>query len=195
MDTTHQAGRLWTAQEFLATDQRDFGTAWRYELIDGQVVGQSAPSPEHGAIIAGLTASLVTRLRGNLNRCRSEVGSGVVTKQQKRSTARIPDVTIRCGGIPRVVFEIVSPSDLHAWRAREQKRRELQDVEGVAEIVEIYEDGFAAHVHRREPDGTWSFTATRGSPETITLRSVGLELPMAEVYEVALLGAVSDDIR
>jgi hypothetical protein len=33
------------AEEFLRTDQREFGDAWRYELVDGRIVGHAAPTP------------------------------------------------------------------------------------------------------------------------------------------------------
>ncbi len=188
-----RAGLLWTAADFLATDQGGFGSAWRYELIDGRVVGQAAPTPEHGAIVSGLTAALASRLRGNTGGCRPEAGSGAAPKQQQRSTARIPDVTIRCGDLPRVVFEIVSPSELRAWRVRDRKRRDLQDVEGIQEIVEIYQDDMAAHVYRREGDGTWSFAAVDGMTSVLALRSVGLEIPMIEIYEFASPGASDED--
>ena len=49
------AEESWTAERFLTTDQHEFGDAWRYELIDGRIVAHAAPSPEHGAILAGLT--------------------------------------------------------------------------------------------------------------------------------------------
>ena len=116
-----RAARTWTAADFLAADQHGFGSAWRYELVDGLIV---APG---------------TRLRGNPDHCRPEIGSGAAPRRQQRATARIPDVTVRCGALPRVVFEVVSPSELCGWRARDRKRRALQDVEGVREIVEIYE--------------------------------------------------------
>ncbi len=188
-----RAERSWTATDFLATDQGEFGSAWRYELIDGRIVGQAAPTPEHGAIISGLTAALAGRLRGNVDGCRPEVGSGAAPARQQRSTARIPDVTIRCGDLPRVVFEIVSPSELRAWRARDRKRRDLQDVEGVREIVEIYQDEMAAHIYRSERDGTWSFAAVGGLASVLALRSLGLEIPMTEVYEFALPGVSDED--
>jgi hypothetical protein len=35
MDTAERAaGKAWTAEEFLETDQHEFGDAWRYELVD-----------------------------------------------------------------------------------------------------------------------------------------------------------------
>jgi len=185
MDTLERAERHWTADEFLETDQREFGTAWRYELVAGQIVAHAAPSPDHGAILSGLTAALATRLRGNSQGYRPETGSGAAPARKQRNTARIPDAMIRCGGAPRVVFEVVSPSELKAWRARDVGRRDLQDVEGVAEIVEIYQDDMAVHVYRREADGSWSFDAIGGADAVLRLRSVAIEVPLAEIYEFA----------
>jgi Uma2 family endonuclease len=179
-----------TAEAFLATDQSQFGSAWRYELVDGRIVGHAAPAPAHGAILAGLTAALGARLRGSPEGCRPEVGSGAAPRQQQRATARIPDATIRCGDLPRVVFEVVSPSELRAWHARDRKRRDLQEVEGVMEIVEIYQDEPAIHVYRREAEGTWSFDAIDGLGADLSLRSVALSIPLAEIYEFARPGEV-----
>ncbi len=188
MDAAERVGQAWTAARFLAADQCNFGPAWRYELIDGRIVGQAAPTPEHGAIVSGLAAALAIRLRGNTNRCRPEAGSGAAPRQQQRSTARIPDVIVRCGDRPRVVFEIVSPSELRAWRARDRKRRDLQDVDGVQEVVEIHQDEMAAHIYRRQVDATWSFVAIDGAEAILGLPSIGLEIPMTEIYEYAMPG-------
>jgi Uma2 family endonuclease len=177
-----------TAEAFLATDQSQFGSAWRYELVDGRIVGHAAPAPAHGAILAGLTGALTARLRGSPDGCRPEVGSGAAPRQQQLATARIPDATIRCGDLPRVVFEVLSPSELRAWRARDRKRYDLQEVEGVMEIVEIYQDEPAIHIYRREVEGTWSFDAVGGLGTELSLRSVALSIPLAEIYEFARPG-------
>lgn len=150
MDTAKRAtGWTLTADEFLKTDQREFGEAWRYELVDGRIVTHAAPSPDHGAILVALVAALVSRLRGRRDGCRAKAGSGAVPKRQQRNTARIPDAMIRCGEHPRVVFEVVSPSELRAWKARNCKRRDEQDTEGVEEIVELYQAEASAHIYRR----------------------------------------------
>jgi Uma2 family endonuclease len=65
MATAKQLRRLWTAEEFLTTDQCEFGDAWRYELVDGEIVAHAVPSPDHGAILSGLAAALGNRLLGN----------------------------------------------------------------------------------------------------------------------------------
>jgi Uma2 family endonuclease len=177
-----------TAAAFLATDQSQFGSAWRYELVDGRIIGHAAPAPDHGAILAGLVGAIGTRLRGSTDGCRPEIGSGAAPRKQQRATARIPDATIRCSDLPRVVFEVVSPSELRAWHARDRKRRDLQDVDGVMEIVEIYQDEPAIHVYRREAEDTWSFDAIGGLGAELLLRSVALSIPLAEIYEFAKPG-------
>lgn len=187
MDIAQRAGREWTADEFLVTDQHEFGDAWRYELVDGEVVAAAAPSPEHAAILSGLTIAIGVRLRGRSDGCRPESGSGAVPRSRQRNTARIPDAIIRCGEHPRVLFEVVSPSEIRAWRARDRKRSDLQIVDGVEEIVELYQDEMAAHIYRRNTDDTWSFFVAGGAEANLDLRSVGISVPLGEIYEFALL--------
>jgi Uma2 family endonuclease len=94
---------------------------------------------------------------------------------------------IRCASLPRVVFEIISPSELRNRRERDRKRRDEQEVEGVQEIAELFQDEAAAHIYRREEGGTWSFELVEGLDAALRLRSVDLEIPMAEVYETVRL--------
>ena len=166
----------WTAERFLETDQHEFGNAWRYELVGGRIIAHAAPSPEHGAILAGLTTALGSRLRGNPDGCRPESGSGAVPKAAQRPTARIPDAMIRCGEHPQVMFEVISPSELRNRTEQDARRRDLQAVEGVQEIVELY---------RRLPDDTWSFEALGGADAILRLSSVALAIPLSEIYEFA----------
>ncbi len=175
----------WTVENFLTTDQHVFGDAWRYELVNGRIVAHAAPSPEHGAILAGLTGALANRLRGNPDGCRPESGSGAVPKTVQRATARIPDALVRCGEHPRVMFEVISPSELRNWTERDAERHDLQAVEGAEEIVELYQSERACHIYRRLPDGTWSFQALGGGNAILHLPSVGLEIPLAEIYAFA----------
>jgi Uma2 family endonuclease len=182
MATAEQLRRLWTAEEFLETDQHEFGDAWRYELVDGEVVAHTAPSPDHGAILSSVARSLGNRLLGNHDGCRPEVGSGAVPRRRQCNTARIPDAMIRCGDHPRMVFEVVSPSEIRHWRLRDRKRLDLQLVEGVREIVEIYQDEYALHIYRLAADGSWSFEALGGREAMLHLTSVDIDIPLAEIY-------------
>ena len=171
---------VWTAEAFLRTDQSAFGDAWRYELVDGQVIAHAAPAPLHGRLIAKLALALGRRLENHP--CELEIGSGAAPTQQQRATARIPDLLIRCGSDPRVVFEVVSPSELRDWRGRDRKRRDEQDVEGVHEIVEIYQSQASVHLYRKGAEGEWMFEAVSDMEGVLVLRSLGLELPLSEIY-------------
>ena len=181
MDTAARNSSFVDADAFLRTDQSEFGNAWRYELVRGAIVAHAAPSPEHGVILSNLSYELNGRLRSHPE-CRSEVGSGAAPQYEQRDTARIPDAMIRCGKLPRVLFEVVSPSELRHKRQWDQKRADLQAVEGVQEIVEIYQDEMLAHAYRRQAAG-WVFESIAGPEAQVTLPSVGITVPLAALYE------------
>ncbi len=185
--------RSWTADEFLATDQHDFGDDWRYELIDGRIVGHSAPMPEHGAILAGLTGALVSRRTEMPKGCRPEAGSGVTPSTRQRNTARIPDVLVRCGEHPRVAFEVVSQSETRDWRGRDLKRQHLQAVEGMQEIVELFQDDHAVHVYRLAANGAWTFEAVGGPDAVLRLDSIGISVGLREIYALAVINEAATD--
>jgi Uma2 family endonuclease len=176
------------ADEFLTTDQHTFGGAWRYELVDGEIMGHAAPSPAHARILAGLMRALGNRLSGSKTGCYPETGSGAVPERKQRNTARIPDAMIRCGELPRTTFEIISPSELKDWQARDKKRRDIQDVEGVTEIVELYQRQLAIHIYRKGADGIWSFQSEGGTDAVLDLFATGehLSIPLPEIYEFAM---------
>lgn len=184
MGTALSDSHFLDADEFLRTDQSVFGPAWRYELVRGTIVAHAAPSPEHGVILGNLVGELYNRLRGHPE-CRSEVGTGAAPQYEQRNTARIPDATIRCGKHPRVLFEVVSPSELRHQRQWDQKRADLQAVEGVQEIVEIFQDEILVHTYRRQENG-WTFDWVAGPDAVMDLRSVRVTVPLAALYERVL---------
>jgi len=179
-DFARTADKGWTAEEFLRTDQREFGDAWRYELVDGRIVAHAAPTPAHAKIVAALTGALTARMTGK-DGCFPESGSGAAPEDQHQANARIPDVMIRCGGLPRVLFEVLSPSELKKWRERDRKRLDEQDIAGVEEIVEVYQSEPAIHIYRRV-SGLWVFEPVGGLESMLELRSVALSIPLAEIY-------------
>lgn len=176
--------KQWSADEFVVTDQHLFGDAWRYELVDGVIVAHAAPSPEHAAILAGLISLLGRLLANRPDGCRPETGSAATPRTEQRNTARIPDAMIRCGQHPRVAFDVVSPSEIRDWRARDLRRQHLQSVFGLEQIVELFQDDYAAHVYSRVSalDAVWAFEAVGGPDAALRLPSVSLELALAEIY-------------
>jgi len=124
---------------------------------------------------------------GRHDRCRPEVGSAATPQTRQRNTARIPDLQIRWGEHPRVAFEVISPSEIRDWRGRDRKRADLQAVQGVMEIVELFQDDYAAHIYRRSPQdpAVWTFEAIGGAEAVIRLPSLGIELALSDIYQFA----------
>jgi hypothetical protein len=85
-----------------------------------------------GIAAAGLSALLAAD---------PEMRLALRTRGQPHHRSRCPQPRL-----PRVVFEIVSPSELRKRRERDRKRRDEQGVEGVLEIVELFQDEAAAHI-------------------------------------------------
>lgn len=93
---------------------------------------------------------------------------------------------IRCGKHPRVLFEVVSPSELQHKRQRDQRRLDLQAIEGVQEIIEIYQDEMLVHASRRQ-DAGWMFDSIAGPEAEVTLPSVGIAIPLPALFGCVLL--------
>ena len=74
-DLARTADKVWTAEEFLRTDQREFGDAWRYELVDGRSVSHAAATPAHAKIVVAFGGALTARMTGK-DGCFPESGSG-----------------------------------------------------------------------------------------------------------------------
>jgi hypothetical protein len=81
-----------------------------------------------------------------------------------------------------VIFEVVSPSELQHKRQWDQKRADLQAVEGVQEIVEIFQDEMLAHAYRRQ-DAGWVFESIAGAEAEVVLPSLGISVPLTALYE------------
>jgi hypothetical protein len=79
---------------------------------------------------------------------------------------------------------VVSTSELRHKRQWDQKRADLQAVEGVQEIVEIFQDEMLAHAYRRHGAG-WVFESIAGPEAHIALPGVGIAIPLAVLYEGA----------
>jgi Uma2 family endonuclease len=180
VDTTARDIPFLDADAFLRTDQSEFGTGWRYELVRGRIVARAAPSPEHGIVLSNLVQEIGNLLRDHPE-CWSETGSGAVSRYERRDTVRIPDAMIRCGKHPRVLFEVISPSETRHKRQWDLKRADLQAVERVQEIVEVFQDEMLVHTYRREASG-WLFEWRAGPEAEVALPSVGIVVPLAALY-------------
>ena len=172
-----------SADQFMRTDQRAFGDAWRYELIDGRPVAMAPPAQEHGIILSSLVGAMRAALAASGLPCVSAVGVGVRPANAPDRKVLIPDALVLCRDKDRrrpvVLFEVLSPSNKGA--EYDERREDLKAVEGVEEIVEIKQDSVEARIHRRHED-MWQVTEVRGGNAELELRSLGISVRMDVLY-------------
>lgn len=167
-------------EEFLCWDS---GDDVRYELVEGWPVAQSAPTRSHGRMDVNVGASLKQGLKYAGRPCVVESGSAL--RIDKRWTVRAPDLLVRCGpdrrtaDMPLLAVEILSPSNSASEMAR--KRDDYASV-GIQQVLELDQDEARALLWRVDGD-RWIVETIRGLEASITLDSIGVTLPMAEIYE------------
>ena len=171
-----------SADQFLSMDASALGDAWRYELVGGFPVAMAPPTREHGLILGNLVRRLQAALdTAGERRCSVALGVGVKPRNAPGNRVRVPDAVVLCGDRredPVVLVEVMSASNVGA--GYEARRADLKAVDGVQEIVELQQDGHAAHVFRRHEVG-WLSLEVIGSDAMLRLDSLGgIEVPLRE---------------
>lgn len=178
------AYRRVSVREFLAMDLGDA----KAELVDGMILMMAGGSPRHAAIAANLIAALVIRLRGT--GCRP-YGSDLAVRTGEASI-RFPDVSIYCRddspaepeygkllGIPRVVFEVLSPST--ASNDQVTKLAEYRALPGLEAVVFV--DPATERVRLVETSGDSRDAGWLPAGSDLALAGFGISLPHAEIFE------------
>jgi Uma2 family endonuclease len=173
----------WTAERFLNWVETQEG---RYEFDGIRPVAMTGGNANHSRITLNIHRALAPRLRGTP--C-SNFGPdlGIQTIGEK---VRFPDALITCKKFPGteriapnpvVVFEVISPSS--GPKDHHLKLAEYQAVASILTYV-IVESAFAAVLvyHREAADLPFVATPLTGDA-TLELPLLGVELPIAELYE------------
>jgi Uma2 family endonuclease len=178
---------LMTVDEFLAWPGDGLGT--RYELVDGELRAQDAPSDGHGTVHSNVVGLLRTHLRAAPSRCRVVIGGGIRPHLRSDWNYRIPDIAVTCApnlpGVrdvpePKLLIELLSPTNKDdTW----DNVRNYVTLPSVEEIILIATWHAEADILRRGPDGHWPKNPLniRGNAP-VTAASVGLDMPMREIY-------------
>ncbi|RBP16439.1 Uma2 family endonuclease [Roseiarcus fermentans] len=178
-----------TLAEFLAWEERQ---PLRYEFDGVGPVAMTGGTAGHSAIQANLAFSLTGRLRGKPcrfhgNDLKFQVADGAV---------RYPDGMVLCSPVDRgatvvrnpvVVFEVLSPSTTRTDRL--VKAREYQATPSVQRYVMLEQDSVGAVVYARAGDG-WTHEILI-EESTLALPEIGVELPLAELYDGIDFGAAT----
>ncbi len=169
-----------TLGEFLAWDERQQG---RYEFDGIQPVAMTGGTRRHARIVKRAVAALNRRLPSG---CEAFPGDRRVGA---KGNARFPDVVVLCGDQdqdmddgsvnPILVIEVMSPSTQII--DRRVKPAEYAQVSSIQVYVLLAQDRPEAILFRRAAG--WVEEGLEGSRAVLALPEVGVEIPLAELYE------------
>lgn len=178
-----------TAREYLDAE-RDAETL--HILWDGEVFEAMGATPAHNAIVAAVLRELGVRLRGTT--CRPFASQQRV-KIPVRDCYVYPDASVVCGSMevdpldedtatnPRLIVEVLSPSTEAFDRG--EKWIGYQSIPSLADYLIVSQTTPRIEHYARESDGGW-LLHTFGPGDKVPVRSLGIELPVADLYEGVL---------
>jgi len=170
-----------TLAEFLKWEERQ---PLRYEFDGVGPVAMTGGTLGHSAIQRNLAISVGGRLRGKP----CQFHGSDLKFQVAEGHVRYPDGMVVCSPVDRtatvvydpvIVFEVLSPST--AGNDRIAKAREYQATPSVQRYVMLEQDGVSATVYARSGE-TWTHEILIAD-SILSLREIGVELPLAELYD------------
>jgi len=182
-----------TLAEFLEWEERQ---PLRYEFDGFGPVAMTGGTYGHSTIQGNLATAVGGRLRGKP--CRFH-GSDLKF-QVAEGHIRYPDGMVVCSPVDRtatvvhdpvIVFEVLSPSTTRSDRI--VKAREYQATPSVKRYVMLEQDGVGATVYARSGDA-WTHEILIAD-SILVLPEIGVEFPLAEVYEGLVFEAEQDGGR
>ena len=161
----------------------------KHEYIHGEVFPMSGATREHVDIAGNVYVALRLAFRGT--EC-AAFTSDMRVQVEPDGRYTYPDVSAVCGGAtfldakkrtltnPTLIVEVLSDST--ETYDKGGKLDAYRSVPSIREVVFIRQDRRAAEVYRRGDDGRWTIEDVGGAG-TLALASVGVDVPMDDVYE------------
>lgn len=178
----------YTIEEYLELEK---SSEERYEYFAGEVFAMSGGSIEHLRITKNINRHLENKLEGKS--CES-FPFEMRVKVPTAPPYRYPDVVVVCGepitedflGLPRLInprliIEVLSPTTKDY--DKDAKFLAYQSIESFQEYLLVAQE--QAHVTRyvRQPDNQWLRADILGLENSIELKSLGVTLTLAEIYQ------------
>jgi len=178
------SSRDMTVEEYLAFEE---ASPWRHEYIDGWVYAMSGATVAHNKLTFQLAKALSDRLSGGPCqvfltdlKLRLQLGEDEIFYY--------PDVMVACRPEewgrdfirnPKVVAEVLSPSTRHI--DQREKSLNYRRTAGIEEYIILSQNDCRVLLHRRED--RWRRRIVNGADAVLELRSLGVALPLEEIYD------------
>lgn len=176
-----------TPQEYLDIERK---AETKSEFLDGEMFAMTGGSEPHALIILNIGAELRNRLKGRPCRARA---SELRVKITATGLYTYPDVIAACNEPqfedshidtllnPTVIFEVLSPSTEAYDRGK--KFAYYRTVASLTDYVLVAQDRIQVERYTRQPDGTWTLTDWSRISDNLSLASIDVTIPLAEIYD------------
>jgi Uma2 family endonuclease len=176
-----------TVDEYLQFEEQ---SPLRHEYVNGAIYAMNGASLAHVRI----TRELASAFRGHLRGGPCEPFSTDLKLLIRSDTDEIfyyPDVMVACQREhwgpdyvrnPKLVAEVLSPSTQHI--DRREKAMTYRRIASVEEYVLLAQDDHNVIVQRRAEN--WRPQSYSGPEATVEFRSIGLSVPLVQIYEGTL---------
>jgi Uma2 family endonuclease len=175
-----------SVEDYLKLDEE---SEERYEYIDGYAYMLAGGSTDHSAISANVIGALWSSLRGSS--CHVHTSDGKVRLSDRRFV--YPDITVSCDErdrhqkqlkYPVLVVEVLSPGTQSYDRG--DKGRYYRAYPTLQEYLLVDSQHRLVELYRRANANMWTLYIY-GPNDKIELKSIGITLAMADIYEGVFL--------
>jgi Uma2 family endonuclease len=159
----------------------------RHEYLAGEVFAMCGVTPRHNRLAGAIYKAFGAHLKGGP--CEPYMSEVQVKLRISRDDyVYYPDIMVVCGREkdeerfftdPKLIVEVLSPST--AAVDRHEKRIAYRRIAALEEYVIVAQDAIEVTVFRRQE--SWESAVLESPDAILELRSIGLALPLAQLYE------------
>lgn len=188
-----------TEAEYLAKDEAN---GFRSEFYKGEMFAMAGGSASHNRIIENLSIRVGGKLWGS--ECQT-LSSDQRVKVVATGLNTFPDFLIVCGKPeytaagkhtltnPKILVEVLSPSN--ELYDRSTKFEHFKKIPTLSEYILVAQDRPFIESFVRQPDQTWLYRAFEGLDQEFQLASIGISLPMSEIFARVEFETSNDMLR
>ena len=170
-------------------ETRELDADTKSEYYRGEMFAMAGGSPEHSLVATNFTREARNQLKGKP--C-VPYNSDLRVKVEAAGLYTYPDATIVCGPPqmdtavkgtvlnPSVIVEVLSESTESYDRGK--KSSHYRRIESLRELILISPSEPLVEMFTRRDDGNWSFIEYRSITDTLVIDSVGVSIPLSEIY-------------
>jgi len=179
--------RHYTVEEYLELEKP---STIKHEYFQGEIFAMSGAGDNHNEIFSNVFIEIGNKLKGKT--CKP-YGSDKRMNIPENTLFTYPDISIYCNGLihsevdedtsilPTVIIEILSPSTKNYDRGK--KFNLYKDIPTLKEYIMIDSESVLVEAYYINYEQNWAFHQHNNIADTLTLVSMGFDLPLADIYE------------